>query len=129
MVQQHFYKSLGANYTTYRPLEKFNKNQITPTEIDDYFRYDTVHGYVHDMGAAMQDGVGGHAGLFSNANDVAKLMQMYLQEGSTEANVIFHRIHLRRLIPVIIVTKKTDEGLDLINHNSKMKALHVAVCR
>ena len=81
LVQQHFYKSLGANFTTYKPLEKFNKSQIIPTEIDDYFRYDTVHGYVHDMGAAMQDGVGGHAGLFSNANDVAKLMQMYLQEG------------------------------------------------
>ena len=81
LVQQHFYKPLGANYTTFNPLEKFNKLDIIPTEIDDYFRYDTVHGYVHDMGAAMQDGVGGHAGLFSNANDVAKLMQMYLQEG------------------------------------------------
>ena len=81
LVQQHFYKPLGANYTTYKPLETFNKFDIIPTEIDDYFRYDTVHGYVHDMGAAMQDGVGGHAGLFSNANDVAKLMQMYLQEG------------------------------------------------
>jgi CubicO group peptidase (beta-lactamase class C family) len=33
------------------------------------------------MGAAMQGGVGGHAGLFSNANDLAKLMQMYLQNG------------------------------------------------
>ncbi|MDB9954477.1 serine hydrolase [Flavobacteriaceae bacterium] len=81
LVQQHFYKSLGANHTTYKPLEKFNKYQITPTEIDDYFRYDTVQGDVHDMGAAMQGGIGGHAGLFSNANDVAKLMQMYLQEG------------------------------------------------
>lgn len=33
------------------------------------------------MGAAMQGGIGGHAGLFSNANDVAKIMQMYLQGG------------------------------------------------
>ena len=81
LVQQHFYNSLGANYTTYKPLEKFNKFDIVPSEIDDYFRYDTVHGYVHDMGAAMQGGVGGHAGLFSNTNDVAKLMQMYLQKG------------------------------------------------
>ena len=82
LVQQHFYKSLGANYTTYKPLEKFNKNQLVPTENDDYYRYNIVHGYVHDMGAAMQGGVGGHAGLFSNANDVAKLMQMYLQNGT-----------------------------------------------
>ena len=33
------------------------------------------------MGAAMQGGVGGHAGLFSNSNDVAKIMQMYVQGG------------------------------------------------
>jgi len=50
-------------------------------EVDDYFRFQEIHGYVHDMGAAMQNGVGGHAGVFSNANDVAKIMQMYLQKG------------------------------------------------
>ena len=33
------------------------------------------------MGAAMQGGIGGHAGLFSNSNDVAKIMQMFLQGG------------------------------------------------
>lgn len=81
LVQSHFYESLGANYTTYNPHKKFSKTQIIPTEIDDYFRFQEVHGYVHDMGAAMQNGVGGHAGVFSNANDVAKIMQMYLQKG------------------------------------------------
>jgi beta-glucosidase-like glycosyl hydrolase/CubicO group peptidase (beta-lactamase class C family) len=81
LVQQRFYKSLGANYTTYKPRERFSKTQIVPSEVDDYFRYQEIHGYVHDMGAAMQQGVGGHAGIFSNANDVAKIMQMYLQKG------------------------------------------------
>ncbi len=81
LVQQRFYKSLGANYTLYKPRERFSNTQIVPTEVDDYFRYQTIHGHVHDMGAAMQKGVGGHAGVFSNANDVAKLMQMYLQKG------------------------------------------------
>lgn len=81
LVQQHFYQSLGANYTTYNPREKFSNTQIIPTEVDNYFRNQEVHGYVHDMGAAMQNGVGGHAGVFSNANDVAKIMQLYLQKG------------------------------------------------
>jgi len=81
LVQQHFYKSLGANYTTYKPRERFSNTQLIPTEIDDYFRYQEIHGYVHDMGAAMQNGVGGHAGVFSNANDIAKIMQLYLQKG------------------------------------------------
>jgi beta-glucosidase-like glycosyl hydrolase/CubicO group peptidase (beta-lactamase class C family) len=81
LVQEHFYQSLGANFTTYNPSAKFSDSQIIPTEIDDYFRHQKVQGYVHDMGAAMQNGVGGHAGVFSNANDVAKIMQMYLQKG------------------------------------------------
>ena len=81
LVQDHFYQSLGANYTTYNPSVKFSDKNIIPTEVDDYYRYQEVHGYVHDMGAAMQNGVGGHAGVFSNANDVAKIMQLYLQRG------------------------------------------------
>ncbi|MEO8933276.1 MAG: glycoside hydrolase family 3 N-terminal domain-containing protein, partial [Xanthomarina sp.] len=81
LVQEHFYESLGANYTTYNPYVKFSGKKIVPTEIDDYYRYQEVHGYVHDMGAAMQNGVGGHAGIFSNANDVAKIMQLFLQKG------------------------------------------------
>lgn len=81
LTQLHFYRSMGANRTTYLPLEKFSKNEIVPTEKDNYYRHKLVHGEVHDMGAAMQGGIGGHAGIFSNANDLAKIMQMYLQKG------------------------------------------------
>jgi beta-N-acetylhexosaminidase len=81
LTQEFFYKSLGANRTGYFPLEKFEKKTIIPSEKDDYYRNQLVHGYVHDQGAAMMGGIGGHAGLFSNANDVAKIMQMYLQKG------------------------------------------------
>ncbi|UOB18204.1 glycoside hydrolase family 3 N-terminal domain-containing protein [Abyssalbus ytuae] len=81
LVQEQIYKPLGANYTTFKPLEKFSKGKIVPSEVDTYFRHQTLQGYVHDMAAAMLGGVGGHAGLFSNANDVAKIMQMYLQKG------------------------------------------------
>ncbi len=81
LVQDNIYESLGANYTTYQPLSKFSKDNIPPTEQDDVFRKQKVQGYVHDQGAAMLGGVSGHAGLFSNANDVAKIMQMYLWKG------------------------------------------------
>ncbi len=81
LVQTHLYQSLGANYTMYNPYRKKSNKHIVPTEEDNYYRYGKVHGYVHDMGAAMQNGIGGHAGIFSNANDVAKIMQMYLQRG------------------------------------------------
>jgi CubicO group peptidase (beta-lactamase class C family) len=65
----------------YLPLDRIDSNRIVPTEFDYEFRSQLLKGYVHDMGAAMQGGIGGHAGLFSNANDLAKLMQMYLQKG------------------------------------------------
>ena len=81
LTQQHFYKPLGANNTSYLPLSRFKKKRIVPTENDQAFRKEVVHGYVHDQGAAMFGGIGGHAGLFANANDVAKIMQMYLNGG------------------------------------------------
>lgn len=82
LTQNEFYSHLGANYTTFVPLNKFKINQIVPTEEDKLWRRQLVQGYVHDQGAAMQGGIGGHAGLFSNANDVAKIMQLYLNGGS-----------------------------------------------
>ncbi|WP_139959397.1 glycoside hydrolase family 3 N-terminal domain-containing protein [Flavicella sediminum] len=81
LADGYFYKSLGAYTLTYNPLRKFEQDRIVPSEIDRYFRHQILQGHVHDMGAAMMGGVSGNAGLFSNANDVAKFMQMYLQDG------------------------------------------------
>ena len=77
----YFYAPLGATTLTYNPLKKFSKSRIVPTESDDFFRHQLLHGYVHDEGAAMLGGISGNAGLFANSNDVAKIMQMYLQRG------------------------------------------------
>ncbi len=82
LSQENFYSKLGMNNTMYNPLRKFDLNVIAPTEIDTYFRQTKIQGYVHDMAAAMQGGVGGHAGIFSNAIDIAKIMQMYLNKGN-----------------------------------------------
>ncbi|RAV28396.1 glycoside hydrolase family 3 N-terminal domain-containing protein [Sinomicrobium soli] len=77
-----FYASLGADRTVFNPLDHgVPKENIVPSEADDYFRHCVIQGYVHDMAAAMNGGVCGHAGLFANAQDVAKIMQMYLQKG------------------------------------------------
>lgn len=81
ITSNEFYAPLGANHTGFTPLKRFSREQIVPTEEDNLWRKQLVHGYVHDQGAAMQGGIGGHAGLFSNANDVTKIMQMYLNGG------------------------------------------------
>lgn len=82
ITHERIYKPLGANYTGYLPLTRFDTLQIAPTENDKLWRNQIVRGFVHDQGAAMQGGIGGHAGLFSTANDVAKIMQIYLNGGN-----------------------------------------------
>ncbi|MTI30768.1 glycoside hydrolase family 3 N-terminal domain-containing protein [Xanthovirga aplysinae] len=81
-LEQNFYAPLGMASTSYQPLCYFPLYRIAPTEVDNYFRNTLVHGTVHDPGAAMYGGVAGHAGLFSDANDLAKLLQMNLQDGN-----------------------------------------------
>ncbi len=80
-LQERFYRRLGAHTLGYLPLHRFSADRVVPTENDLAFRRQILKGYVHDPGAAMMGGIGGHAGLFSNANDLAKMMQMYLWKG------------------------------------------------
>jgi len=81
-VQNSFYAPLGLTTMGYKPLAKFELNRIVPTEFDAKFRKQQVHGDVHDQGAAMLGGVGGHAGLFSNSNDLAVMMQLFMNYGT-----------------------------------------------
>jgi CubicO group peptidase (beta-lactamase class C family) len=81
-VQQQFYNPLGMQTSGFLPLQRFNPDQIVPTENDRVYRKTLMHGYVNDPTAALMGGVAGHAGLFSNANDVAILYQMLLNKGT-----------------------------------------------
>ena len=63
-------------------MTKFDKQRIVPTEKDDFLRKQLLQGYVHDEGAAFMGGISGNAGLFSDANDIAKLYQMWLNMGT-----------------------------------------------
>ena len=81
-VNSAVFAPLGAYHTGYRPLERFSGDQIAYTEVDTYLRRQHIHGYVHDELAAFSGGVQGNAGLFSNANDLAKLFQMWLNGGT-----------------------------------------------
>jgi beta-N-acetylhexosaminidase len=80
-VHEVFYRPMGLRAITYNPHGRLDDSRIPPTERDNYFRLQTVQGYVHDMGAAMIGGVSGHAGLFGSAKDVAAIMQMLLNKG------------------------------------------------
>ncbi|HNA96837.1 MAG TPA: serine hydrolase, partial [Chitinophagaceae bacterium] len=78
---QTFYRPIGMTTTGFKPREKFAVNKMVPTETENHFRMQTTQGDVHDEGASMFGGVSGHAGLFSDAYDLAMLYQMLLNGG------------------------------------------------
>jgi len=81
-VHDNVYAPIGAYRTMYNPLSRFVKGAIAPTEHDAFLRKQTMHGYVHDELSAFMGGVQGNAGLFSNADGLAKLCQMYIDHGA-----------------------------------------------
>lgn len=81
-VNETFYRPMGLTTTMFNPMKNgISREMIIPTENDQYFRYQVVQGDVHDMGAALIDGISGHAGLFSNARDLAAIFQMLVNGG------------------------------------------------
>lgn len=82
-LQENFYKPLNLGSLCFNPIQKgYTRDWIAPTEYDFNFRQQLIQGTVHDPAAALLGGISGHAGLFSNANDVAVIFQMLLNEGT-----------------------------------------------
>ncbi len=88
-LNENIYKPLNLSNMVFNPLGKINQDWIVPTENDTFFRWQLCLGTVHDQTAAMLGGVSGHAGLFSNANDIAIIMQMLLNRGDYGEKQIF----------------------------------------
>ena len=80
-LKDSVYRPLGAWDLTFNPYKHYPLSRIAPTENDTFFRKEQLRGWVHDEGASMMGGVSGNAGLFGTVNDLAKLMQMYLNMG------------------------------------------------
>jgi beta-glucosidase-like glycosyl hydrolase/CubicO group peptidase (beta-lactamase class C family) len=88
-VLENFYSPMGLKSIGFDPLLRNNISNIAPTENEKIFRNQIVRSTVHDPGAAMMGGVAGHAGLFSNAYDLAAIMQMLLNGGSFKGKQYF----------------------------------------
>jgi CubicO group peptidase (beta-lactamase class C family) len=80
-MKQEFYQPLGMHNTTYNPLRFFPRERIAPTENENVWRMQLIHGTVHDPSAALLGGIAGNAGLFSTASDLGILGQMLLNGG------------------------------------------------
>ena len=80
-LAKEIYTELGISKIGYNPLKWTSEENVTPTEIDNFFRKDTIKGYVHDEAAAIFGGVSGNAGLFANAESISVICQMLLNNG------------------------------------------------
>jgi beta-N-acetylhexosaminidase len=80
-LHKRLYAKLGASSLTYLPALSVPRDKIVPTEDDQEFRHEILQGFVHDETAALLGGISGNAGLFGTVGDVAKVMQLYLQNG------------------------------------------------
>lgn len=81
-LYSELYNPMGLQNIRYTPLSFFPYDRIVPTENDKDFRGQVIRGHVHDPGAAMLGGVGGHAGVFANSADLAAIMQLFLNKGN-----------------------------------------------
>lgn len=92
-LEQNFWAPMGLDHITYNPLlNGFAPNDCAATELNGNTRDGAVHftgvrtatiqGQVHDEKAFYaMGGISGHAGLFSNAADLAKLASVMLTGG------------------------------------------------
>lgn len=110
-LEENFYRPLGLSRLTYRPLSKFQPGEIVPTENDTAFRRQLIHGDVHDPAAAMLGGVSGNAGIFSDANDLAVIMQMLLNNGSYGGKQFLHPKTIEIFTKQQFVQNKNRRGL------------------
>ena len=88
LCQKWIFDQIGMNNTFYNPDLSIRDN-IVPTEEDNYFRNKLLIGDVHDENAYLLGGVSGHAGIFSNANDLAKYGKLFLNGGTWLGSRIF----------------------------------------
>ena len=120
-LDDNYYHSLGAYNITYNPLNKFPKDQIVPTEYDAYYRKRQIQGTVHDEAASVFGGVAGNAGLFANANDLAKLIEMYMQMGTYGGDQYLSRETMENFTRVQFPENNNRRGLGfdkpLLNNN------------
>ena len=109
---------LNLQSTFYLPLKYRDESEIVPPKLTPILDKINLMGYVHDMTASIKGGVSGHAGLFSNAFDIAKIMQMFLQKGISGLNFFnqtdkFNKCYFKE--------KGNRRAVDLINQTKRWR--------
>jgi CubicO group peptidase (beta-lactamase class C family) len=110
-IRDTFYDSIGANTLGFLPLAKNLPNNIVPTEMDTLYRHALTKAWVHDENASLLGGISGNAGLFGTAQDVAKMMQFYVQYGSFDGKQLVSKEVVREFVKVQFPDNENRRGL------------------
>ncbi len=111
-VQKCFYNKIGMESTGFLPRNRFETARLIPTETEKHFRQQTMQGDVHDEGASMFGGVAGHAGLFSDAHDLALLYQMLLNGGIINGERFLKESTIKKFTSYQSATSRRGYGFD-----------------
>jgi beta-glucosidase-like glycosyl hydrolase/CubicO group peptidase (beta-lactamase class C family) len=126
-VKEAFYNPLGLKNMTFKPLQNgIAKNRIIPTEIDNFFRHQELHGDVHDQNAAILGGNAGHAGLFSDARDLAVIFQMLLNKGTYQNKRYIREETVNKFIAQFSEKSRRGLGFDRKEISEKQESVNVA---
>jgi len=120
-MEENFYRPMGLRNTAYCPMKRYERDRIVPTENDQRWRQQLVHGYVHDPTAALLGGIAGNAGLFTNAEDLAVLFQM-LMDGGVYGGQRF--LNEKTVAHFISNTHGNHRGLGFDRPNEKYRAAY-----
>jgi CubicO group peptidase (beta-lactamase class C family) len=110
-LEQEFYKPLGMETFGFLPSNNNFPNRIVPTEEDTLYRHSLTQGWVHDENASLLGGISGNAGLFGTANDLAKMMQMYVQYGTYNGKRYIYENTVKEFTRVQYLKNENRRGL------------------
>ena len=114
--EKNIFRPLGMKNTMFNPPDSL-VYRIAPTEFDNYWRHRQIRGTVHDETSQLLGGVAGHAGLFSTAGDIAKLLQMLLQKG------VYHgKRYIKASTVEMFVKKQSDLSSRGLGWDTKSKS-------
>jgi len=110
-LRKRFYDPLGNTTMGFNPKKKNFSNKIVPTEVDTLFRHTLTKDWVHDENAALMGGISGNAGLFATAEDLARLMQMYMNYGIYEGKRYLSEESVKEFTKVQYADNENRRGL------------------
>jgi beta-glucosidase-like glycosyl hydrolase/CubicO group peptidase (beta-lactamase class C family) len=125
-VVKTFYEPMGLASAGFNPAKRLDVSKIPPTENDDYWRNQVVKGYVHDMGAAMLNGVSGHAGLFAKAEEIAAILQMLLNNGVYNGKEYLKASTIKQFTVRHPRSKRRGIGFDMKDLKARKKMTHIS---